>query len=190
MLKNVWTRKLDIQKTFPNPFWFIHFKSEPTPEPVPTSAIRGSKGPQVLEEERQKKIRNAEIEINRILEDTNLWLQDIKEQDKKDIDQINQNIQYFMGGKRITENINRVNNLIKKINNYKREMNRKIEDILIAIEEENFASVDWLEVEYQNYLKFVRICENAKREAKQKNDEKFSDEPTLNIIKGQNPYIE
>jgi len=28
VLKNIWTKELDLQKTFPNPFGFIHFKKE------------------------------------------------------------------------------------------------------------------------------------------------------------------
>lgn len=41
VLKNVWTKDLDVKKTLPNPFGFVHFKKEVGPQTQLTLKERG-----------------------------------------------------------------------------------------------------------------------------------------------------
>lgn len=147
---------------------------------------------QDLEEAKQK---IAKIKINRIIEDAAFWLEERIKQNMSEIEKIkydfaSRNASY--GGGHVTAHINRVNYFIKSVNDYIREMNRKIEDILLGMGQEKFEAVAWLGEEHKKYTDFLEKVQAAKNSIRQQNDGvclKFTDKPTYDNILKANPYI-
>lgn len=146
--------------------------------------------------EKVNKQKIARIQINRIIEDADSWLKEKNEQNIAELEKIknnfnSRNIAY--SGMHITAHINRVNNLFKSINNYIKEMNRKIEDILLGIGEDKFEAATGLEDEYKKYIGFIDKVKVNKNSIEQQNEGvclRWSDRPTFENILKAHPYIE
>lgn len=147
-------------------------------------------------EDKQNEGRIVKIKINRVIEDANSWLREKREQNRTEIDKIKADVSrrnVYESGAHIALQIRRVNNFIKAINEYIKEANGKIEDLILGIGEEKFETTAWLTEEYQKYLKFIKTSEDAKNEIKHQNNELCSrllDEKTFNAILKENPYKE
>lgn len=156
------------------------------PQPAPES--------RTPEKEIKQKI--LKIQINRIIEDASSWLEQRIKQNMSEIEKIKNNFASrntsYSGG-HITTHINRVNSFIKSTNDYIKEMNRKVEDILLGLGEERLESVTWLKDEYKKYTDFLEKVKTAKSSIKQQNDGvclRYTDKPTYDNILKANPYTE
>ncbi|MDP3142948.1 MAG: hypothetical protein Q8N14_03250 [Candidatus Omnitrophota bacterium] len=160
-------------------------------QPVAPQAVLES---QSLEKENKQKI--AKIQINRITEDVAPWLDDKIEQNKAETNKITNDFNMrgaFHSGSHISMQIKRVNGFIKLVNDYIKETNRKIEDILLGVKEEKFESVSWLKEEYKKYTAFIERAKTVENNIKQQNNElclRITDKATFENIQKSLPYAE
>jgi len=146
--------------------------------------------------DKQNNIKIAKVKINRIIDDANAWLQEKIEQNRPEIDKL---IAQFNArgvvhsGMHIAAHIDRLNSLIKIINDYIKDMNRKIEDEVLRLGEEKFETVVWLKDEFTKYQEFIKFSETAKNNLKLFNNDvclRFTDKPTFENILKSRPYRE
>ncbi len=146
--------------------------------------------------DKQNNIKIAKVKINRIIDDANAWLQEKIEQNRPEMDKL---IAQFNArgvvhsGMHIAAHIDRLNSLIKTINDYIKDMNRKIEDEVLRLGEEKFETIVWLKDEFAKYQEFIKFSETAKNNLKLFNNDvclRFTDKPTFENILKSRPYRE
>ncbi len=146
--------------------------------------------------DKQNNIKIAKVKINRIIDDAKAWLQEKIEQNRPETDKL---IAQFNArgvvhsGMHIAAHIDRLSSLIKTINDYIKDMNRKIEDEVLMLGEEKFETVVWLKDEFTKYQEFIKFSETAKDNLKLFNNDvclRFTDKPTFENILKSRPYRE
>lgn len=152
--------------------------------------------PQSQTPNKESKQKVAKIHINRIIEDAAPWLEDTIKQDKEETNKIANLFNKHgvaNGGEHIGKQIDKTNKFIRLVNDYIKEINRKIEDILLSLGEEKFETLIWLKEEYKKHTDFVEKTKKAKDSVKQQNDDlcaRCTDKLTFENIQKVNPYIE
>lgn len=152
--------------------------------------------PESRTSEKETKQKIAEIQINRIIEDATPWLEDEIKQTKEETNRIANLFNKHgavTGGEHIGKQIDRTNNFIRSTNEYIKEINRKIEDILLGVGEEKLDSVAWLKDEHRKCTDFIERTKKVKDSIKQQNNElclRFTDKPTFENILKAHPYTE
>ncbi len=149
-----------------------------------------------IDQNKQNAIKIAEIKINRLIDDANAWVQERIEQNRPETDKLIAQFNargVIHSGMHVAAHIDRVNLLLKNINDYIKDMNRKIEDEFLSLGEEKFETAVWLKDEFVKYQGFVKFSETAKNNLKSFNNEvclRFADKSTFENILKSHPYKE
>ena len=168
----------------------IHGKENALPK---VSAVAQAVAPNESKTENAEKI--AKVKINRILEDAHSWLPKHKDFFVNETNRIvNDAINRGMGssGPHVVLHVRKVNDFIEAIDDYLKEMNRNIQDLLLEIGEDSLVSASNFEAQKQEFVDFKKLTEDTIDWAKKQNYAtclKFTDKQTLDNIFKSKRYI-
>lgn len=137
------------------------------------------------------KHKTVKTEIKRLIEDATSWIENIINEDNKNKDYIRNTVNLRSGGY-FQAQIERVNKFIKEIKDYKRNMDRKIEDLLSKVNENKLEKVKWLSEENIKYNDLIKYFNKVIEDVKEENNRHCQNIDSDNFDKAlkQIPYIE
>ncbi|MCX5708500.1 MAG: hypothetical protein NTY14_05970 [Candidatus Omnitrophica bacterium] len=147
-----------------------------------------------IKEVNQKSGEVIKVEVNKILEDANAWLQEriISNSREKGRLTIDFNKRGALRSEdHLITHIDRVNTCLESVDEYIKKMDGQIKGLLLSAKEEKFETVDWLKDEHEKYLKFIENAKTTKNNIKKQARElciRFSDTATFDNVLKEHPF--